>query len=317
MTASLRLVAGRPCTLRGYPWVRLDDAEGRRLPLTYRRGQRSRPTPVLVTRSRPAQVTIGKYRCDVASSPRRTHVAEVGLRGVRAVWRVPTGGRLPLCARRDPSHTVLVWPFGGHAAPPGPYAVTPGSRLIRHPQAQWARAALSRSPRRSLVLVRPRGLVTARVEGRRLRVGVRLGGPAWLQGITDLDGDGIDEILLATSAGGCCAFAPTHTTTTVVRLVAGRLVALRGRLAFNRGSGEVFAGVRCGSGGFTQLVVGRAGQAPTAAASETAYRLSDDRLRVVMRTRHEGPAVSSWADAAIAATATRCPGLNAAGWAIR
>ena len=123
--------------------------------------------PIVLTARNPATVMIGKYRCDIASSRRRTATALITLPGLHRVRRLPTRGALPLCAPRDPSHSLLVLPLttNSHDLHP-PYAVSAGSTVIRHPSATWSRADLDGDGRLETVSRRT-GDVTVRAGGAR------------------------------------------------------------------------------------------------------------------------------------------------------
>lgn len=116
ITAKVLLVAGEACTLEGFPQIRLLDAQGRRLPLTYRHLKQPRQ-PIVVTRDRPALLTLSKYRCDLATSARTTVAARVVLPGLTTRRVVHADDVLPICAPRDPSHTVTVWPITEGSVP--------------------------------------------------------------------------------------------------------------------------------------------------------------------------------------------------------
>ena len=115
-SATVLLVAGEACTLEGFPQVRLLDAQGRRLPLAYHHTKQP-SRPVVLTRDEPAVLTLSKYRCDLASSSRSTGSARIVLPGLATRRVVPAADLLPICAPRDPSHIVVVWPIAEGSTP--------------------------------------------------------------------------------------------------------------------------------------------------------------------------------------------------------
>lgn len=306
MSTVLRLVAGPPCVVRGFPRVRLSGADGTPLPLVYERSTVPARI-VIVRREHPAQLTIAKYRCDIAPSRRRTDHARIVLPGLRAQRVLPTLGWLPLCAPRDPSHTVEVWPLRGEGLASGaPYAVSmrgmasPGS----HPT--WCRADLDDDGDGDVVVVQHTSVV-ARVNGHVFRTPMRRDPTAHLQGISDLDADGRAEILVATSSTGCCGYRAINTRTRVFHL-ASNLVQV-GRLDFDSGAGDRFAGLRCGTGTFEHVSI--------SSPDGDRWRRTVSTMRVRQDRIVIGSVELSWlrggVNSARTASETRCPGLGVDG----
>lgn len=315
LTAYIRvtLVSAHRCTMRGFPRVRLIDTESRLLPLHYQRSE-DPARPIVVTRRHPGILMVAKYRCDIACSPRRTDIALITLPRLRVERSLATRGRIPICAPRDPSHTVAVWPLssnGPRLHPP--YAASAGGSVVRHPAATWSRGDLNGDGRSETVVVRRTGELTVRGGGARLTRRVRPSGPAILQGVSDLDADGRAEILVVTMGAGCCGNRPTHGTTSLYRLE-DKGVDRLGALPFSSGSGDRFTALRCGDGNFVYVSAFDPGV--------------DDRWRAVVATmlvEHdqlvtrsvENPWLTGGLQEARAIIRTTCPGLTSDGWAIR
>jgi len=132
---------------------------------------------------------------------------------------------------------------------------------------------------------------------------------ARLQGISDVDSDGRAEILVATSAAGCCGYRAVATTTRVFHLASG-LVHI-GRLTFNSGAGDRFAGLRCGVGSFEHVSASSPDGARWRETVSTNW-VRQDRILI-------GSVELAWLAGGITdartASETRCPGLGADGWA--
>lgn len=109
-TVALTLGGSRPCSVRGYPRVRLFDRAGNVIPFVFVRGKgqyvSSRP-PAWVNR-RPGQrifTEIAKYRCDTSNfQPISTGTITVGLSRVRL--QVPHRLVFTYCGRGDPGSVV-------------------------------------------------------------------------------------------------------------------------------------------------------------------------------------------------------------------
>jgi hypothetical protein len=181
-------------------------------------------------------------------------------------------------------------------------AASPGS----HPT--WGRADLDHDGDGDVVIVRHDSVV-ARVDGHVFRTSMRRDATARLQGISDVDSDGRAEILVATTAAGCCGYRAVSTTTRVFHL-ASSLVYV-GRLTFNSGAGDHFAGLRCGTGTFEHVSVSSPDGARWRETVSTS-RVRQDRILI-------GSVEVSWLAGGISdartASETRCPGLGADGWA--
>ena len=170
--------------------------------------------------------------------------------------------------------------------------------------------------RADMVQVRTDGRVTAELTWLGHRAARLPADPTLrLQGLPDLDGDGRAEVLVASTAAGCCdAHRPSETRSAVLVVDHGRLLPLRwatGRpttIRFDQGRGDAYAGVSCA--GRTLHLLAALAQGPTA-------HLTDTPVAVSGAVAQRGPAASrTIASGTVRAeTRTRCPGLDAQGWA--
>ena len=76
-----------------------------------------------------------------------------------------------------------------------------------------------------------------------------------LQGLPDLLGDGRREVLVYSSAAGCCGYAPVDSQSYVLAIAQGRLSLVRFengkplQLSFSNGRGDTYAQVKCQGNG--------------------------------------------------------------------
>ncbi len=170
--------------------------------------------------------------------------------------------------------------------------------------------------RADLVEVRTDGRVTAELTWLGHRTARVAADPTLrLQALPDLDGDGRAEVLVASTASGCCqAYRLPDTRSTVLVLSHGHLRPLHwaaGGLAivlFDRGRGDRYAGVRCDGGGLHLLEALDGGAATL--LTDTTVSLTGDLARRGPPTQRTIPSGTARAQ-----TRSRCPGLDAQGWA--
>jgi hypothetical protein len=122
-------------------------------------------------------------------------------------------------------------------------------------------------------------------------------------------------VLVAATASGCCAaYRLPDTRSSVLVLTGGHLRPLRwaagGRVTvlFDQGRGDQHAGIRCGPDGLhLRVALDEGGTA----------RLTDTPVVIAGGVARRGPPTSSTVrgDRARAETRSRCPGLDAQGWA--
>lgn len=170
--------------------------------------------------------------------------------------------------------------------------------------------------RADLVEVRTDGRVTAELTWLGHRAARLPADPTLrLQALPDLDGDGRAEVLVASTAAGCCdAYRLPDTRSAVLAVVHGRLRPLRWaddgqvRLRFDQGRGDLYAGIRCGPDGLHLLEALDDGSAAT---------LTDAVVSILAGVARHGPVTRRTVAAGRvrSETSTRCPGLDAQGWA--
>lgn len=170
--------------------------------------------------------------------------------------------------------------------------------------------------RSDMVQVRTDGLVTSELTwlGHR-SVHVRADPTLRVQGLPDLDGDGRAEVLLATTASGCCnGYRLTQTRSLVLVLDHGRLRRLRwasggpATIRFDEGRGDVWGGIRCE--GTTLHLLGATGDGERAQLSDTPVTIAGGLASRGTTVQRTVPPATVRAE-----TRTRCPGLDAQGWA--
>jgi hypothetical protein len=167
--------------------------------------------------------------------------------------------------------------------------------------------------------VRTTGLVTARISGvGRRTVRLRPDESLRLQTITDLTVSGTADVLVSTTAAGCCRgyenISSTsqlirfrHDTLASVRLPSGRPLELQ----FSEGRGEVYAGVRCHRGALDQVTL--LGERRGGALDVVRYTFA--RFKATSRAV-EHRTVPWTLDTLAALAATRCHGMTTSGWAL-
>jgi hypothetical protein len=105
------------CWVSGYPRIRLVDANGVDLPMTYRHGggyvTAAAPTQVLVPPRGEATVVFAKYRCDLGDRQVATAI-KVALPGSADFASIPTADSWPTadyCGPHDPGDGVDISPI--------------------------------------------------------------------------------------------------------------------------------------------------------------------------------------------------------------
>lgn len=178
----------------------------------------------------------------------------------------------------------------------------------------YGRGDLNGDGQPDLVVVRSTGRVSARISGvgrRTLRV---VGDHTLrLQALPALTGDGRADILLGSTAAGCCGvYHLPDTHSAVLRLWHGRLRQVRwvtGRpltLTFDAGRGDLYAGIRCGRAELRQVRVLRG-----ATRAHVRAITIEGRTATVRHVGNGSVPVGLVAKRA----ATRCPGMTKDGWA--
>uniref|UniRef100_A0A7C1G2K0 DUF4232 domain-containing protein n=1 Tax=Thermomicrobium roseum TaxID=500 RepID=A0A7C1G2K0_THERO len=115
---ALTNVSGRPCSLFGYPTIRLLNAHAMELPFRYRQGgdqvvTSQPPQSVTLAPGNAAYVTLNKYRCDLGDREMAVTIALVLPGDPRTLMTtVPPSLDLGYCGPGDPGSTVTVSPFG-------------------------------------------------------------------------------------------------------------------------------------------------------------------------------------------------------------
>jgi hypothetical protein len=122
----------------------------------------------------------------------------------------------------------------------------------------YGRADIDGVGRRDLVLVSTTGTVQVRLGGGgRLSAQLRPDASVRLQTLPDMFSTGRQDIVVATSAAGCCGYTTISSNSIVLRALDGRLRALRERsgrilvVPFSSGSGDGYAGIHCDAGHLT------------------------------------------------------------------
>ncbi len=170
-----------------------------------------------------------------------------------------------------------------------------------------------------LVAVNTDGRIWARLGGgRQLRAGVPASASLRLQALADLFGGGRADIMVASSAAGCCRSYQLLDASSVVLIYRHQRLKLlhypSGRLfvlLFNTGRGDAFAGIRCSGHQLTQTTVFLAASKRLSVTAST-YRLTRN---TVTRRELSTRTVSGSERQALALTTTKCPGMNRYGWA--
>ena len=333
------LLTDHPCTLYGYPSVKLLEASGEAAALRYHDqwpwfgGEANAPIePVVVndttaltiedvhktTIHAGAFIDIEKYRCDTTRHPKALTKAEITL---------PIPGARPLVGRThyelcdpgdDGSQVVEVSPVQTNAKP-APYAVNLRSSFSPYPwpydTPTWGTADVDGDGRPDTVVLHPGKrykpglLVVHLASGKTLQATTEFSQPLRLQALSDLNDDGHAEILVSTTTLGADyhgVFADADAE--VFTVVGGRLEpVMRGkrpwRLDFSpvdEGGGE--NGVRCQGHTVTQVTV-------DAQLTRTTFRIEGDRAVRVGRTTSRATG-----DGQQYATSS-CPGMSSDGWA--
>jgi hypothetical protein len=191
------------------------------------------------------------------------------------------------------------------------------SRAPRGP-VTYGRADIDGDGSRDLVLVSTTGRVQVRLGGGgRLSGRVPADSSVRLQALTDMFATGEHDIVVASSAAGCCGYTFERSSSVVLQGLDGRLRALRTppgptlMVSFDTGSGDNYAGIRCSAGHLTATSVVQLGL-DRLRVSTRRYRITgtlatlhDVAARVARAGQHQAV---EWA-------ATSCRGMNASGWA--
>lgn len=116
---ALAITNGGPaaCWISGYPRIRLVDAAGVELPLTYRHGggyvTTAAPTPIFLGPGAEATVVVAKYRCDLGDV-RVAATIEVAAPGSAEFTSIPVAASPPTidyCGPNDPGDDVDISPI--------------------------------------------------------------------------------------------------------------------------------------------------------------------------------------------------------------
>jgi len=132
-----------------------------------------------------------------------------------------------------------------------------------------------------------------------------------LQAFSDLDGDGGDEILVATTTAGCCGgYRLLDSSTAVVTLADGHLRVVGGdrrwRLFFDQGRGDVYAGIVCACDTVTQVTL----------MGFSTYDLTRTTWRITGALPHRIQVTRAQVTGdPLELSASECPGMDASGWA--
>jgi hypothetical protein len=345
MVFEVRNVGSTPCALFGYPRLRLLAKDGGLLPFTFVHGspytRGGQPAVQVVRPGRAAYFKVGKYRCDLGDVEVAA-TARIRLVYVTGSFVVPArnrqGGRpFGWCGDDLAGREVGVSPVRPDVASTG-YgdhntgvvgAVNMRGRLSpflasfgpRHEAASYGRGDINGDGRPDLLVVRTSGLVTARISGvGRRTVRLRPDSTLRLQAIIDLTGTGRADVLVSTTAAGCCGgYENTSSVSQVIRFRHNGLATVRLpsghalELTFGEGRGDLFAGVRCHAGALDQVSLLLTG--PRNGTLDV-VRHNLDQFKatsrpVEHRTLHGTP------DTLAAAAATRCDGMTKSGWAPR
>lgn len=124
-TVALTLVADGPCSIHGYPRVRLLDQAGRVLPFGFRRGKgqyvsNRHPRWVNLRPGQRVYAEVAKYRCDT-NSYRRARTARIVVAGSRTTLPIPANVNMTYCGSSDPGSQLQLAPLAQRKA-----AVFPG-----------------------------------------------------------------------------------------------------------------------------------------------------------------------------------------------
>jgi hypothetical protein len=322
---SIRLASGPPCTVWGTPQVRLLDSRGATLPFSFTRHWLGRELggPVRVDARHSPAFALAKYRCDTVPDPRfaASVIATLPLGAGTLTGAVPGNlMRLPFCPSDEGDQRVHVgaigsWQTDQTGVTPRRVAISMHSTFSPLGLPTWGRADLDGDGHPDLVVVRPSGLVTARVGRRMLRNRILRDPTLRLQGFADLTGDGRPDVLVGGTATGCTAgYRTCSSATRVLTLTAGRLGLVRfpgDQPLWDGGEGDLFEGWLCGSGGPTEVGLEQTG--------DTSYRLTRTRYGVHGLTAAEVARAVTLGTGGYrrlqSLTRTRCAGLDRWGWA--
>lgn len=121
------------CWISGYPRIRLLDADGVELPMTYRDGgghvTTAAPTPVLLRPRRGGTVVVAKYRCDLGDVQVATTI-EVAPPGSAEFTSIPTAAgsaTVDYCGPNDPGDNVDISPIASDMQTAVGQFLAPGS----------------------------------------------------------------------------------------------------------------------------------------------------------------------------------------------
>jgi hypothetical protein len=349
-----RLKADHNCTLEGVPKVALYDSSGARVPAAVAgysgwfgyKNVRSWPTEVGPQKT--AQIQIAKYRCDTTPHPRMMTSATFtlplgrGAVGDAGVVRAKLSFPLPYCPHDEGNQQVHVAPVGFRdGTEPEPYAVSMHSSFDPGTAPTWGRADLDGDGLADTVIVRPNpkgGHAMVDVEfgdGTGSQNELALGEPIRLQALSDLNGDGVPEILVGTTAEGVesgYAFGSSGSyvlqVTPADKGVPVSVVKRKGGRPWmpsisNYGRGDLWAALQCRDDDVTQVTALLAGAGPFDLTGTNAYDVTRTTWHVegatavkVSTTKSDGVRLTStMVDGAWTPIVSDCPGMSSTGWA--
>ena len=339
-----RLKSRTSCTLNGVPSVTLYDGSGEQVPAKVSgysgwfgyKDVQAEPTVLGPTRS--ATIQIAKYRCDTTPDAPEMTAADftlpLGPEARSHAGKIHVKLSLPLlyCPHDEGNQDVHVAPLGYTNEPAHPYAVNLRSVFDPGDAATWGAADMDGDGADDVVIVRPRQMKTSVVidyaDGTAAATAI-IGGMTRLQALSDLNGDGTPEILLASTASPSeSGYAFGDSGALVLQLVDGRLALVdngkpqQWQLTFSTdGRGDLWAGVRCRGEDVVQvsaLVTGSYDTSGTNAydVTRTTWHIEDAKVTKVSSTKSKGVRLpSKVADGVAMPVQSSCPGMGANGWA--
>ncbi len=313
-----KLTSGTNCTLYGRPRVALLGPKGHDLHYSTVRWSwpRTAPHPVLVGPNLYATVSIAFGRCDDAGA-RRTSRVRMTLPGVGIVLHGRSSA--DYCPDVYPPWLAVApygtWQLDGTERPMrSSYAVNLRSSFSPGTHPTWGRADVDGDGKADTVIVSDYGRLTVDLaNGRVLTTRDGLTNPARLQALTDLNGDGRPEILVAgTTIGADRGYAFGGASSTAFAVVDGRLQAAGGKeplqFDFYEGHGDFYAGVVCGGDTVTQVSVLAESSTPLT-VKRTTWRIAGAKA-----TQLSSQTTGETGDP-MTLVSSDCPGMDRYGWA--